>query len=296
MSTDMPTHVASQPSELGILPPEFHPNIDHIVTEDDTPVDNIYSEKQQRFLADSLYNSWKPAETFVAMSNVGLFYAVKKPPFVPDLLVSLGVELPKDLFPKENRSYFIWEYGKSPEAVIEVVSNKEGGEDSVKLKGYAQIGIQNYVILDPDQRLDSRVLRVYRLKGRAYELQADGATFLESLGLGVTLWTGTYEGVEETWLRWTDANGDLLRTGAENTELATHIAETAEHRAETAEHRAETAEHRAETAEHRAVTAEHRAVTAEQRVETAEQRAETAEQRAQHLAAQLRKLGIDPEL
>ncbi len=203
-------------------------------------MDNIYSEKQQRFLADSLYNSWKPADTFVAMSHVGLFfYAVKKPPFVPDLLVSLGVKLPKDLFPKENCSYFIWEYGKAPEAVIEVVSNKEGGEDSIKLKGYAQIGIPHYVILDPDRRLDSRILRVYRLNGRAYELQADGATFLESLGLGVTLWTGTYEGVEETWLRWTNASGELLNTGAENTELATQRAELAENRAETAEQRAE---------------------------------------------------------
>jgi Uma2 family endonuclease len=267
MSTDAPAHVVHQPSELVPLPPELHPNIDHIVTEDGAPVDNLYSEKQQRFLADSLYNSWKPGEPFVAMSNVGLFYAIKKPPFVPDLLVSLGVEPPKDLFPKENRSYFIWEYGKAPEAVIEVVSNKQGGEDSIKLKGYAQIGIQNYVILDPDRNLDSRVLRVYRLKGRAYELQSDGATFLESLGLGVTLWTGSYEGVEETWLRWRDASGELLRTGAENTELATERAEFAEQRAE----------------------------TAAQRAETAEQRAETAEQRAQRLIAQLRKLGVDPE-
>jgi Uma2 family endonuclease len=200
MSTETPIHVANPPSELGLLSQEFRPNIEHIVTEDGAPVDNLYSEKQQRFLADSLYNSWKPTETFVAMSNVGLFYAVKKPPFVPDLLVSLGVELPKNPFPKENRSYFIWEYGKAPEAVIEVVSNKDGGEDSIKLKGYAQIGIPNYIILDPNRCLDSRMLRVYRLNGRVYELQADGATFLESLGLGVTLWTGVYEGLEGTWL------------------------------------------------------------------------------------------------
>ncbi len=267
MSTETPIHVASPPSELGLLPQELRPNIEHIVTEDGAPVDNLYSEKQQRLLADSLYNSWKPTDTFVAMSNVGLFYAVKKPPFVPDFLVSLGVELPKDPFPKENRSYFIWEYGKAPEAVIEVVSNKEGGEDSIKLKGYAQIGIPNYVILDPDRCLDVRMLRVYRLNGRAYELQADGATFLESIGLGVTLWTGVYEGLEGIWLRWTNADGELLRTGSENTELANQRAELAEHRAENAEHRAEDAENRAET----------------------------AEQRNERLSAQLRKLGIDPD-
>jgi hypothetical protein len=33
------------------LPPEIYPSIDHIVTEDDVPVDSIFSEKQQRLLA-----------------------------------------------------------------------------------------------------------------------------------------------------------------------------------------------------------------------------------------------------
>jgi Uma2 family endonuclease len=239
MSTETPIHAANSPNELRPLPPELRPNIDHIVTEDGAPVDNLYSEKQQRLLADTLYSSWKPTETFVAMSNVGLFYAVKKPPFVPDLLVSLGVEFPKDPFSKENRSYFIWEYGKAPEAVIEVVSNKQGGEDSIKLKGYAQIGIQHYVILDPDRCLDNRMLRVYRLQGRVYELQSDGPTFLESIGLGVTLWRGDYEGMSGTWLRWTTADGELLRTGSENTELANQKAESAEQRAESAVQRAE---------------------------------------------------------
>ncbi|MEQ1825493.1 MAG: Uma2 family endonuclease [Pirellula sp.] len=274
MSTETPIHTAQQLNELGLLPAELRPNIDHIVTEDGAPVDNLFSEKQQRFLADSLYNSWKPTEPFVAMSNVGLFYAVKKPPFVPDLLVSLGVELPKDPFPKENRSYFIWEYGKAPDAVVEIVSNKEGGEDSIKLKGYAQIGIPHYVIYDPDRHLDSRVLRVYRLRGRVYELQADGAAFLESLGLGVMLWTGVYEGLEEIWLRWSNAHGEPLPSGAENTEIANQRAEQAEFHAETAQQRAE---------------------TAQQRAETAEQRAETAEQRNERLVAQLHKLGVDPE-
>ena len=40
------------------LPVELHPNIDHIVTEDDTPVDNVFSEKQQRLLTEALYASW----------------------------------------------------------------------------------------------------------------------------------------------------------------------------------------------------------------------------------------------
>ena len=39
------------------LPEEFLPDIDDLVTEDDIPVDNIFSEKQQRLLTEPLYSS-----------------------------------------------------------------------------------------------------------------------------------------------------------------------------------------------------------------------------------------------
>ena len=100
------------PSAAAELPPELIPCVDDLVTEDDTPVDNIYSEKQQRLLTEPLYSSWKPDRLFVALANVGLFYAVRKPPLVPDALLSLDVETAADLKPKRNRSYFIWEFGK----------------------------------------------------------------------------------------------------------------------------------------------------------------------------------------
>ena len=66
--------------------------VEHIVTEDDEPVDNLYSEKQQRLLTEPLYSSWSPpagqADTavprpFLAAANVGLFAAVSRPPLVP---------------------------------------------------------------------------------------------------------------------------------------------------------------------------------------------------------------------
>ena len=101
-------------------------------------MDNIFSEKQQRLLVEPLYSSWSGVGSerqFVAMTNVGLFYAIGQPPYVPDMLLSLDVRLPADLWPKSHRSYFLWEYGKPPEVVVEVVSNREGGEDSDKLVG-----------------------------------------------------------------------------------------------------------------------------------------------------------------
>ncbi len=72
------------------------PDISHLVTEDDEPVDNWFSEKQQRLLPQVLYSSYK-ARKFVALANVGLFFTTHQPAIVPDVMVSLDIEIPDDL-------------------------------------------------------------------------------------------------------------------------------------------------------------------------------------------------------
>ena len=56
------------------LVPQEWPSVDHLVTEDDTPVDNFPSAKQQRLLVESLYNTWTPREG--ARPNWGVAYYV----------------------------------------------------------------------------------------------------------------------------------------------------------------------------------------------------------------------------
>jgi hypothetical protein len=271
--------------ELGPLPPELWPEVEHLVTEDDTPVDNIFSEKQQRLLTESLYSSWAgPGEgrPFLALANVGLFFAVGQPPLVPDVLLSLGVRAPADLWPKAHRSYFVWMYGKPPDVVIEVVSNRKGGEDSDKLATYAWISIPYYVIFDPEQQLSEQVLRVYELRGGSYAPL--DANWLPNVGLGLTLWPGVYADAEETWLRWCYQDGTLIPTGAEQ-----RIAR------EQAEQRASDVEQQAAEERTARQQAEQRASDAEQQASEERTAREQAEERAARLAARLRELGIDPE-
>src|SRR5713101_8545062 len=168
MSTELTTQAPVPP-----LAPEDYPSVEHLVTEDDTPVDNIFSEKQQRLLTEPLYSSWDAGRLFLAASNVGLFYAVRQPPLVPDAFLSLDVQAPADLWPRANRSYFLWEYDKRPDVVIEVVSNQKGAEDDRKLRVYARIGVPYYVIFDPIDQLKGSVLRVYELHAGGYRLAAD---------------------------------------------------------------------------------------------------------------------------
>ncbi|MEJ7710038.1 MAG: hypothetical protein WKF84_09295 [Pyrinomonadaceae bacterium] len=86
-------------------------------------------------LTEILYSSW-PGPTsgseaserrvFLAAANVGLFPSVHQPPLVPDVFLSLDVEVADDWYEKSHRSYFFWEFGKAPEVVIEIVSNRKG--------------------------------------------------------------------------------------------------------------------------------------------------------------------------
>lgn len=210
-----------------LAPPDLadRPDLAGIVTEDDRPVDNVFSEKQQRLLTEPLYTSWAgPGEgrSFLAMANVGLFHAVNQPPLVPDMMLSLDVAAPDEVWSKAHRSYFIWVYGKPPDVVVEIVSNTEGGEDDRKLAQYARIGIPYYVILDPERQLSGEVLRLFRLDGGAYRPADDGR--LPQLGLRLGLWTGRYEGLSGSWLRWSDAAGALILTGAERAMAAEALA------------------------------------------------------------------------
>ncbi|MEQ1830299.1 MAG: Uma2 family endonuclease [Pirellula sp.] len=274
MATDIPTDSSHVVREPGVLAAEYHPSVEHLVTEDDTPVDNIFSEKQQRLLTEPLYSSWNTSEPFLALANVGLFHSIRVPPYVPDALLSTGVRAPENPFPKSNRSYFVWEYGKVPDVVIEVVSNREGHEDVEKLSGYARIGIPFYVIYDPELWLRDEPLRFYKLTGGQYQKLEGTIHMMPTIGLGITTWRGSFEGLSETWLRWTDLNGVPIPTGAERASALQTLADAEQLRADAEKQRAD---------------------AEQQRADVEKQRADAEHRRNQLLLDQMKRLGISPE-
>lgn len=197
--------------------------VSHLVTEDDEPVDNIFSEKQQRLLTESLYSSWTPLidedqpvspRPFMAAANVGIFFSVYQSPLVPDMFLSLDIEVNMGWNADERRSYFVWELGKLPEVVVEIVSNHVGNELGSKLKRYAEWGVTYYAVFDPLHELGETVLRVYELGfGKRFRLRDDFQ--LPLLGLSLTLWEGQYEDITETWLRWCGQDGQIIASGKE---------------------------------------------------------------------------------
>ncbi|KAM3095405.1 Uma2 family endonuclease [Phormidesmis sp. 146-35] len=200
------------------------PDISHLVIEDDIPVDNFQSEKQQRLLVEPLYSSWSPEVSFIAAANVGLFYALKQDPIVPDAFLSLNLQMPADWSQKQNRSYFVWEFGKLPEVCIEIVSNRKGNELATKKADYARIGVAYYAVFDPlkqlqgQDELNGSLLKVWELTGKNYR-ECAAPVWLESVGLGLTVWEGTFEEQAGLWLRWCDRQGQVIPTGAEGREV-----------------------------------------------------------------------------
>lgn len=218
------------PSNMEEVIAEVETYMETLVTEDDEPVDNIYSDIQRRLLVEPLRSSWQPLDEngaprkYLACTDVGIFYALRQPPIVPDMLLSLDVESPEEFWLKKHRSYFTWEYGKAPDVVIEVVSNREGGETGSKLRDCAVIGIPYYVVFDPGKFLGDDTLRIFKLDARRYVAYYE--SHFPEAGLGLTLWEGSYEDSRPiTWLRWCDSQGNLIATGAEQAERATLLAE-----------------------------------------------------------------------
>jgi Uma2 family endonuclease len=215
--TDTPPLVAPG-AEAG---PEPDIDYDALVTEDHKPVDRIFLEKLYRLLTRPLYASWPgPGEgrSFLVLVNVGWFYQHRTPAVVPDCLLSLDVACPQDLQVKEGHSYYQWEMGKQPDVVLEVVSDRTGGEESHKKDLYARLGVPYYVVFDPRHLLSPDTLRTYELAGGNYRLTDPGPW--PKVGLGLRMWQGAFEGHEDAWLRWCDANGEIIPTGEERARQA----------------------------------------------------------------------------
>ncbi len=214
-------------------------------------MDSIYYvEKQYRLLTDPLENCWLrrgKRRPLVALTNVGLFFAARNPPLVPDFLLSLDLGDTSDPHEKEGKSYFVWLFGKPPDVIGEIVSDRRGREDTLKLRQYARLGIRYYFIYDPRDLLRGGALRTYGLHPKGYEPIEDH--WLDGIELGLSLWQGGYSGMETEWLRWRDQKGRVIPTSAERAQREARRAEREKHHAEEEKRRADEQAERAKRLE-----------------------------------------------
>jgi Uma2 family endonuclease len=234
---------------------------------DDEPVDNINQPAIAAALTESLaLADLLPAQALV-MTNYGLCATLNGQTVVkaPDWGYVPEIRVPRD---QVKRSYTPQLQGDFPAVVMEFLSDTEGGEYSNKPTYppgkwffYEQVlRVPNYVIFEPE----SGLLEAYRLNDvgqyKLSPLDTQQRVWIAPLGLALGVWQGTRENRTGFWLRWWNAQGELLPWGNEQVEQERQRAEQER-----------------------------------QRAEQERQRAEQERQRADRLAAQLRAAGIDPD-
>jgi Uma2 family endonuclease len=233
----------------------------------DDPVDDILHPLLADTLREALELAGLILESALIATNFGVCATVGDKTVVkaPDWVYVASVNpLPAG---HVRRSYTPHIEGEVPTLVMEFISETEGGEYSInphypygKWYFYERIlQVPLYAIFHPQ----SGQLDLFRLiNGQYVEQQADenGRYWIAELNLFLGLWSGKKAEMTTTWLRWWDADGNLLLWGSEQLSQERQRAEQER-----------------------------------QRAEQERQRAEQAHQRVKQLTERLRQLGVDPE-
>ena len=149
----------------------------------------------------------------------------------PDFFVVLGV--PK----AERRSWVVWEEGKGPDVVIELLSDSTANIDKneKKLIYQNQLRVPEYFWFDPFNPDDFAGFSLEYGVYKELELNEQNQYISSSLNLALVKWKGEYKGINTTWIRWATSSGELLPSTEDLALQEKQRAEVEKQRAEEAE-------------------------------------------------------------
>jgi Uma2 family endonuclease len=260
-----------------VIAPARLPDHKQLPDTDGKPVENFQEHPQGSLLTDSIWPVLKqrhPDGQFCIGHDSGIYWRITERPldgckspdwfYVPDVPPTLGGEV--------RRSYVLWQEHMPPFVILEFVSGT-GAEERDQTPWEGKFWVYERIIrpayygiyeVDP-----GRVEVHHLVDGRFQRLPANerGHYALAPLGVELGIWQGEYRNLELPWLRWWDAQGQLLPSAEERVQQEQQLKEQAQQQAEQAQQQAE-----------------------QERLAR-----EQSQRRAERLAEQLRALGIDPE-
>jgi Uma2 family endonuclease len=234
----------------------------NLPSEDGTPMDSPWHRAQMELLINCTEHRWRGRRDFYCGGNMFIHFSeehVRNRDFRgPDFFVVLDTD-----HDRPRQYWAVWEEGgRYPDVIIELLSPTTAAEDrTVKRTIYERrFRTPEYFLYDPDGRL----LEGLRLETRYRPIEpaADGRMWSHTLDCWLGLWDGWWDGIEGTWLRMFDQDGNLIPTGEEyeaarSRALAARVqAEATRARSEAARAQAEAARADAEAAARAAAEAE----------------------------------------
>jgi Uma2 family endonuclease len=215
------TYSAAELAALGVTLPPTQTDLPY---DDGAPMESQRHQLQMALLLDGLRLWLEGRDDGFVGGNMFVYYSlaqVRNRDFKgPDVFVALGV--PKG----ERRSWVCWEEDKTPDVVIELLSESTIAADKGEKKRIYQdrMHVPEYFWYDPFNPADWEGFQLVRGTYQPIAADGQGRRMSELLGLSLVPVAGTYKGVEATWLRWATVEGDLLPTDAERAEQQAAIA------------------------------------------------------------------------
>jgi Uma2 family endonuclease len=191
--------------------PEVEIQAPPLITEDGIPLESAWHRAQINLLIESLRHYWRDRQDYYVGGNMFLYYSLEQARRRyyrgPDFFVVKGVD-----GTRSRAAWIVWEEeGRYPDLIIELISPTSAEMDRVlKKQLYAEVfRTPEYFWYDPA----THELQGWHLSNSHYEpLQPDARGFIWScvLELHLGLWEGVYQGETGVWVRFYDAQGELV--------------------------------------------------------------------------------------
>ncbi len=198
---------------MSLVPAEMDftlPTQDNLPNDDGEPMETERHRKQMELLITTLEPWLVERQLGYVNGNMFVYYTLEQLRHLhfkgPDVFVVLDVPL------GERKSWVSWQEGKTPDIVIELLSDSTKNYDKTEKKLVYQnhLKVAEYFWYDPFNPTD---WKGFRLMGGTYQeisLDAQQRLISQELGLALVRWSGTFHQVQATWLRWATLEGELL--------------------------------------------------------------------------------------
>ncbi|MBD2346591.1 Uma2 family endonuclease [Anabaena subtropica] len=213
-------------SELGIT---HLPDHTELPESDGTFVKNFQEHPQSILLTDSITSVLQqlhPDGQYSIGQDCGIYWRLTEPPEkgaeAPDWFYVPNV--PPMLNGKFRRSYVLWQEYVAPLIVLEFVSG-DGSEERDKTPLTGKFWVYEQAIRVPFYGIyeaNKASLEVYHLVDGHYELLPANERrhyYIASMGVELGIWQGQYNNMTAPWLRWWDAQGNLLLSNEERSQM-----------------------------------------------------------------------------